>query len=121
MANMPKRHPLQERDSCRRDSKMPELDLATDRVYGDDASPQRQTTPQPDHGIALPNRESYKVAREMLQAGTPFEEVVEMFAEVFGPQELMRVMQETEAREAEVEGGAEGRFLRCSLCFRCLS
>ena len=118
---MPERHPLQERDSSRRDSEMPDVELPSHHDEGGDASPHRQTSPQPDQANALPNKESYKVALEMLQAGTPFEEVVGLFAEVFGPQELVRVMQETEAQEAELEGGAKGRFLPHGLCVGCLS
>lgn len=100
---------------------MPDVELTSHHDEGGDASPQRQTSSQPDQANALPNQESYKVALEMLQAGTPFEEVVGLFAEVFGPQELVRVMQETEAREAEVEGGTKGRFLRSGLWVGCLS
>ena len=92
---MPDAHQQHDRDRYEGHSKNPNADLVSDGGIGGDASPKMET---------------FELAREMLQSGIPHAEVVEILAQTFAPDALVRLLEETEARGTEMQGATIGRY-----------
>lgn len=116
---MPKRRFQQEQNGRESDPERQGATSASSYCDGGDAPSQEQKGPQSEleylsqgklaeAGMGKVNEETHEVAREMLLAGHPISEILELFAGAVDPVDLRKELEEVESRH----GIAKGRLRR---------